>query len=136
MARGPRSLNVVSLLLLLGVAALSYAVWKFFPVYFMAWQVDHALAEGGARAYKISRAPEPGKTREKEALIADLRQKVVDLGVRDPEMALTLEFVGMDYVDVRCAYRAIVIHPLVDRYTVLTMQRSARTSLEKPKWEQ
>lgn len=136
MARGPSSLNLVSLMVVLGIGAIGYCVWKFFPVYFTAWQVDHVLADGGARAYKISRAPEPGKTREKETLVTDLRQKVVELGVRDPEMALTLDFIGTEYVDVRCAYRAIVIHPFIGRYTVLQMQRSAKTSLEKPKWEQ
>lgn len=136
MASGPRRLNFVTFLLLVSVAAGGYAVWKFFPVYFTAWQVDHLLADGGARAYKISRLQEPARSRNKEDLIADIRGKVVELGVVDPEMTVNLDFVGQERVDVRCDYRAVVVHPYVDRYTIVQMHRTASTSLTRPSWEQ
>src|SRR5438105_1332127 len=123
MGKGPGRFNVVTLLMLVGLAAIGYGLWKFFPVYWTAWGVDHVLADGGAKAYQISRLPQAARTQRREELIADLRQKVVELGIVDPQMTVSLDFVGTERVDVGCEYRAIVVHPYVNRYTVVTMHR-------------
>lgn len=134
MARGPSGWNAVSLSLLLLVGAASYATWKLFPVYFTAWQVDHLLADGAARSYPISRVGDPvERARLKEQLLVQLRRQVVDLGITDPQMSLGLNF-DRDRADLHCDYRAVVIHPLVDRYTVLLMHRTASASLAPPRY--
>lgn len=128
MARGPSSLNLVTLLLVLAAATCGYAAWKFFPVYFVAWQVDHVLAEGASRAYVVNRLKGSEQAKAKEKLITQLRTEVVRLGVTDPEMSLGLAL-GSDQAFVTCDYRAVVIHPVANRYTVMTMHRVASGSL-------
>jgi hypothetical protein len=134
MARGPSSLNVVSLLLLLVLGGAGYGAWKFFPVYWQAWQVDKVLADGTTRAYYVAKIANGfEQAQAKERLIRDLRAEVVALGVRDPDMALGLSFSG-DRVDLTCDYRAIVIHPVAQRFTVMPMHRLANGSLAPPKF--
>jgi hypothetical protein len=135
MGRGPRSFNFVTVMLLLGLVGVGYGLWKFFPVWWQAWQVDRTLADGAARAYRLRTVREPAFTQSKEALLTDLRQKVVKLGIADPEMTVNLDFIGDDHVEVRCEYRAYVVHPYVNRYSELKMHRSAQTSLKRPDWD-
>jgi len=74
MARGPSSFNLVTLLLLVMIGGGGYAVWKFFPVYWQAWEVDKALADGTTRAYYIAKIGNGfEKAQAKERLIAQLR---------------------------------------------------------------
>lgn len=130
MARGPSSFNRVTVLLLLVAAVAGYATWKFFPVYWTALQVDHVLSDGASRAYAVSRIKGYEQSRAKEKLIADLRREIVTLGVTDPEMTVGLEL-APDRAFVTCDYRAVVIHPVGQRYTVITQHRSASGSLLK-----
>lgn len=129
MARGPSSLNLVTLLLVLGAAVLGYGAWKFFPVYWTAWQVDHALSEGAARAYVVSRVKGFEQLRARDQLVKSITAEVVRLGVTDPEMKLGLELTA-DRAYLTCDYRAVVVHPVGERYTVMTMHRVASGSLQ------
>jgi hypothetical protein len=134
MAKGPSSFNLVSLLMLLAFAGGGYWVWKFFPAYFAAWQVDHALNDAAARSYKISRMKEPYQTQEKSKLVSGLREKIVALGVNDPELDVQLVYDG-DAVTVSADYRWIVLHPVGGRFTVLTMHRQIVGDLKKVDWD-
>ena len=134
MGKGPSSLNLVSLTMALGLAASAYCAWKFFPVYFMAWQVDHVLADGAARAYPVSKVGDVvARGQSKNRLVEDLRREVVALGVNDPEMTLTLEM-DSERVDVTCSYRAVIVHPVVSRFTMLRFHRVASGSLAPPRY--
>src|SRR4051812_20824986 len=133
MASGPKSFNIVSLLLLLGVAGAGYWVWKYFPRYFEAFQVDHIIADGASRSYKIRQMREPMQTRHKEALIEEMRKKIVELGVQDPEMTVEIEFED-ETVTVTCDYSTTVQHALKDKITVLSMHRVSTKDIKKVDW--
>ena len=134
MSSGPRSFNLVTLILLLGVAGGGYCLWKFFPVYFTAWQVDSILSEAATRSYKISRLSEPGQSRAKHDLEEELRKRVVDLGVTDPEMSLRIE-IGDGKAVATCDYGVVVEHPVQGKVTEIALHRHAQTTLEKVDWE-
>lgn len=135
MSGAPWRLNFVSFLLLVVVGGIGYSVWKVYPIYFTAWQIDHELADGGARAYKLSRIPEPSRSELKQKLVDDLRRKVVAYGVADPDMTLSLDFVAGTRVDVACDYLAVILHPVGGLFTILKMHRTASTSLTRTDWD-
>ena len=134
MASGPRSFNIVTLLLLVCIGAAGYWVWKFFPVYFVGWQVDHVLADGASRSYKINRLNEPGRSQARHELVEDLRRKVVDMGIADPEMALDVEFRD-EHVYITCDYSVVVQHPVGQKITVITLHRKAEGDLKRVDWD-
>lgn len=134
MASGPRSFNIVTLMLLLCIAGAGYWIWKFFPVYFTGWQVDHVLADGASRTYKVSRLNEPGRSQALHDLEDDLRKKVVELGITDPEMGLDIAIDG-DRVDVRCDYSVVVQHIVKNKQTVVNLHRVATGDLKRVDWD-
>jgi len=133
MASGPRSFNIVSFVLLLMMAGGGYWVWKFFPVYFTAWEVDHVLADGASASYKVSRQGEPLRSKSKQELIERMRKQVVELGVTDPEMTVDLEFDG-ETANVTCDYTVVVNHPVGDKVTVMEMHRAATADIKRVDW--
>jgi hypothetical protein len=134
MASGPRSFNIVTFLMLLTIAAAGYWVWKFFPVYFTAWQVDHVLADGASRSYQMSRMREPFQSKEKAVLIESMRKKIVALGIVDPEMTVDIEIEGQE-ATVTCDYSVVVSHPVADKVTLMSMHRMATGDLKKVVWD-
>lgn len=134
MASGPSRLNAGMLLVVLVLGGAGYWVWKFFPHYFTAYQVDHVLAEGAAKSYRISLMRGLDLSRAKQALMDDMRKQVVGLGVVDPDMALEAVFED-GRVNVVCDYRAVIVHPMVGRFTVIKMHRTATESLKPPTYE-
>ena len=135
MAKGPSAWNVVTLLLVLGALTAGYIGWKFFPVYWTAWQVDHVLSDGAARAYSMTRLRSPlEQAKTKEALVRALRSEVVALGVPDPEMRLTLEIVDQR-AELSCDYRAVVLYPVGDRFTMLPMHRAVSATVAPPRYD-
>ena len=134
MGRGPSSFNFFTLVFLAVVGGSIYATWKVFPVYWQAWEVDRVLADGANRAYPVSRLKELGPRADAtRQLVANLRREIAERGVSDPEMEVVLNFDG-DRVDLTCDYRAIITHPLVERYSVLRMHRTVSGSLLPPKY--
>jgi hypothetical protein len=134
MGSGPRSFNIVSFIMLLAMAAAGYGVWKFFPVYFTAWQVDRVLSDGASQSYKINRMREPLQSKSKADLIEIIRRKVVALGVTDPDMTVSVDFDGTQ-ANAVCDYTVVVNHPFGDKVTVLPMHRTATTDLKRVDWD-
>jgi hypothetical protein len=133
MASGPRRLNWVTLLLILGVAAGGYWLWKFLPVYYTAWQVDTALSDGTAQAYRIAKLPAGPRSTAKAEIERSVAAKVVALGVTDPKMAVRIDFTEHDAV-AECDYKVEVRHAIVDETKVMEMHRTAATDLKRPDW--
>jgi hypothetical protein len=133
MSSGPRSFNLFSLFLLLCFAAGGYWTWKFFPHYFRAFQVDHILSEGANRSYKISRMREPLQSQSKQSLIEEMRKRVVELGVTDPEMTVGLDFEG-EKVTATSDYTVVVAHVIEGKFTVIPFHRTATADLKKVDW--
>ena len=133
MASGPRRFNLFTVFLLFLFVAGGYWTWQFFPHYFRGWQVDHGLADGASRSYKLSRMREPLQSTSKAQLIEEMRKKVVELGITDAEMTVGLDFEGQQ-VTASCDYTVVVNHPVADKVTVLTMHRTAVGDLKRVDW--
>ncbi len=129
----PRRFNVVTIVLLGGVAAGGYWLWKFFPVYYTAWQVDTALADGVARTYQLQPLAEPERARSMRELEQATRDKVVALGVDDPELALRIEVADRKAI-ATCDYTAVVKHSFVDKQSLVRIHRTAQTDLKRIDW--
>ena len=129
----PRRLNFVTLLLCAGLAAGGYWMWKFFPVYWTGWQVDHLLAEAGAETYQIARMQSPERERRKLQIEEQTRDKVAALGIDDPELKVAIAIEG-DSATVTADYEAVVKHPIGGKQSVITLHRSAVTDLKRVRW--
>jgi hypothetical protein len=129
----PRRLNFVSLLLLAGIAAGGYWLWKFFPVYYTGWQVDHVLSEAGARVYQSARQPEPARSNAREQAEAEARAKVAALGVDDPELAVRIDL-DEQFATATADYAVVVQHAVIDKRVLVRVHRSARTDIKKVQW--
>jgi len=108
------SVNWVSVSLVLVLAALIYAGWKFFPPWYGQFDVRGEMLEV---AMKAGRTPDP------EVLDADLRARLAALGVaplEDPAWTF-----GAEAVTVKLRYRVSVVHPVVLKPTVLTFEEEA-----------
>ena len=73
----PSGVNFVSLLLLIAVIGAGYWGWKFFPHYWNGWQVDHVLQDGAMKTYKIQRLAEPFRSQARQALVDEMRNRIV-----------------------------------------------------------
>ena len=129
----PRRLNWVTFLMLLAGAGAGYWLWKFFPVYYTGWQVDHKLSEAGAETYQIARLPDPVRGERKAEIERQLRDKITALGVDDPELAVRIDLDGKTaaaYAD----YQVVVQHPIGNKQTVIVMHRQAVTDVKRIEW--
>jgi hypothetical protein len=135
MVSGPRRFNWVSLVLLAGVAGGGYWLWKFFPVYYTNWQVDHALAEAVSETYRIAHQGEPGLSAAKLEIESTTRAKVVALGVDDPEMALRLDIdAASQTATALCEYTVVVRHDWFKKQSVMHFRRAQSTSIKRIDW--
>jgi hypothetical protein len=129
----PRRFNWVTTILLLALAGGGYWLWKFFPIYFTAWQVDHALSEGTARTYSIVRMPEPSRSSAIRDIEAQVQAHIVALGISDPEMSLRIEMTDRTASAV-CDYTVVVQHALVAKTSAVHLHRTATTDLKRVDW--
>ncbi|MSP63910.1 MAG: hypothetical protein EXR72_26910 [Myxococcales bacterium] len=131
MISGPRRLNWVTFVMLLGCAAGGYWCWKFLPHHYNAWQVDHVLQEAVARCYGVVHRHLPaGGVREVEQ---DARRNIVAIGIDDPNVVLHVQ-INRDKAYAVCDYTVIVRHPYKDKQSVLTMHRTAEADVKRANW--
>ena len=90
-----RSINPVSVGLVLLVAAAIYFGWKLIPVYWQAHKVQNALEAGRSEAMKINLIQDDPR---EERILEDLVERIRDMGVQD------------DYLDVYFMYDYSEIH--------------------------
>lgn len=129
----PRRLNVVTVVLLLGLAAGGYWFWKFFPVYYTGWQVDHLLAEAGAESYQVAQYPAGPREQKRAELERRTRDRIVALGVDDPDLKVAIDLEGHQ-ATVTADYEAVVQHPVGNKQSVIALHRSAVTDITRVKW--
>ena len=131
----PRRLNVVTFVLLLGVLAVAYWFWRFFPAYFDGWNVDHVLRESASQVYKVVRIPEPARTRRLKEIVDQCRANVIKMGnVTDPNLLVNLNLDG-DKAMMSADYHVVITHPYTPRTTTLHFQKQVTTSVAKVEWE-
>jgi hypothetical protein len=133
--RQPRRLNIVTLTIMLFGAIAGYWMWRFFPVYFDAWTIDHVLKEAATSTYKISRLNEPEKSKELKALVDRTRAEVIKQGnVTDPDLTVNLDLDGNTVV-VSAEYNVTVTHPYINKTTILRFKRTESANVKKVQWE-
>ena len=131
----PRRLNFVTFLMLLLVAAAGYWMWRFFPVYFDGWTVDHLLREAASSSYKLSHLNEPLRTKQLKALIDKTRSDIVkQANVTDPNLTVNLDLQD-DQVVVSADYSVVVTHPVINKTTTLRFHKVEAESVKRVKWE-
>ncbi len=122
---GPRRFNVVTVSFLLALAAGGYWMWKIFPVYYTAWQVDHLLGDAAIKARRFSGNPAEFAPAQRE-LETSLRGWVAEAGVSDPDLTCRVKLDDLETA-AECDYLAVVVHPWVRRATLFEMHRRVIT---------
>jgi hypothetical protein len=131
----PRRFNALTVVLLLGAGAFGYWMWRFFPVYFDAWSVDHILREGAASTYLINRLGEPARTTALKGVVDKARLEVVGrVGIHDPELRVDLN-IDDDRATMSADYSVVVTHPWVDYRSTMHLHRERAANIANVKWD-
>ena len=133
--QGPRRLNAVSVVLVLIALAAGYWLWRFFPVYFDGWTVDHTLKEAASQTYSVAHVAEPGRTKQLKVIVDKAREDIVKLAhVDDPDLTVNLDLDGND-VAVTADYSVVVTHPGTHRTTTLHFHKREKANVKRVEWE-
>ncbi len=134
-AYGPRRFNALTAFMLLCALAAAYWVWRFFPAYFDAWTVDHALHEAASTSYKVARLPEPTRSQQLKLIVELARENIVKkANVTDPDLYVGMNLDG-DIVTVSAEYSVVVEHPYINKRTTLHFHRAESTNIKRVDWE-
>ena len=123
--RKPRRLNIVSLFLVLGVAAGIYLGVKFLPVWWRVRQVDTKLDEYAVQVADFGRQAPEARDRAAEPILAKTVAELRAIGVDDqPDQALEVWF-SPDYRELHARFEVIVEHNFgsLVKPTVMMMHR-------------
>ncbi|MCS6914819.1 MAG: hypothetical protein RMK29_10370 [Myxococcales bacterium] len=89
--RQPRSVNIVSVAMVLLLGAAAYWVVCFGPAYFKLYRVKQLVHEAASKYYKLSFLEKGLRAQETNKLVNETRQSIVGvLGFDDPEMTVQL----------------------------------------------
>jgi uncharacterized membrane protein YhiD involved in acid resistance len=133
--RAPRRLNAVTITLLLIAVGAGYWFWRFFPAYFDAWTVDHALREAANAIYKASRLREPDRSRELREIVNKTRKDIIEkAGVKDPNLEVEIEF-DDNTATATANYTVVVTHPGTTRTTTLHFKRKEQANIKQVRWD-
>jgi hypothetical protein len=134
-AGGPKRINTVSIMLVLLALAAGYLLWRFFPVYFDGWTVEHILKDAANQTYRVARIAEPERTKQLKLIVDKARAEIVRLGhVEDPDLTVDLDLDGNE-VAVSAEYRVVVTHPGIDKTTTLHFHKHEKASVKRVEWE-
>jgi hypothetical protein len=131
----PRRLNAVTVTLLLIATVVGYWFWRFFPHYFDAWTVDHALREAANAIYKASRLRDPDRSRELKDIVTRTRKGIVEkAGIKDPNLEVEIEF-DDETATAMANYDVVVTHPGTSRTTTLHFKRKEHANIKQVRWD-
>jgi hypothetical protein len=135
-AYGPRRINVVSITLLLFLLGAGYCFWRFFPVYFDAWSVDHILKESALATYQMQRLGDHERIEQLKRIADEARAKIIrHVGIEDPELTVNLNVDG-DRATLTADYKVVVTHPWFDnRTTTMHLHRAQSANIKFVKWD-
>lgn len=124
----PRSINPVSILMLLLVVGGVYASLRFGPVYWNRWKVDQILAEGAVQATNIATLNPTAQRSRDEQIVAEVVARIGERGITTDALdadgnELTVYF-DEDYAKLVADWTVVVKHP-VGKPTTLHFHRSA-----------
>jgi hypothetical protein len=133
----PRRLNAVTFVMILMGLAAGYWVWRFFPVYFDGWNVDHLLKEAASKTYRLNRMQEPERSKELKTLVDKTLAEIRKQGnVTDPELSVSLDVdpEGKNAA-VTADYHVEITHPGITQTTILHFHKTESADIKKVKWE-
>jgi len=131
----PKRINAVSVTLALLLVVGGYWFWRFFPVYFDAWSVDHILKEAASATYQTQRLVEQQRMAQLKEIADKAREKIVkQVEIRDPELQVDLNVDG-DKATLTADYTVKVTHPVIDKVTVMKMHREETANIKFVKWD-
>jgi hypothetical protein len=131
----PRRLNSVTVFLALLAMVGGYWMWRFFPVYFDAWTVDHVLKELASKMYRANRLNEPLRTKTMRELLDKARADIgKQTNITDPDLSIDLEIEG-NSATVTAEYDTVVTHPGVNRTTPIHFKRVETANIKAVNWE-
>jgi hypothetical protein len=131
----PRRINAVSITLLLLALGAAYWFWRFFPVYFDAWSVDHILKESASATYQTQHLVDSQRM-EQLKLIADTARNKIwkNVGIVDPELTVNLNVDG-DKATMTADYNVVVTHPWFGKTTKMRLHREQSANIKFVKWD-
>jgi hypothetical protein len=131
----PRRLNAVSFTLILLVCGVAYWFWRFFPVHFDAWSVDHILKESANSTYQTQKLVDAQRMEQLKQIADNARDRIVkQVGILDPELTVNLNVDG-DLATLTADYSVLVTHPWVGKTTTMHLHREQTANLKLIKWE-
>jgi hypothetical protein len=131
----PRRINAVSVTLFIAALCVGYWFWRFFPVYFDAWSVDHILKESASQTYQANRLNEANRMTTLKEIVDKARAKIVkQVEIHDPELVVDLNIDG-DKATMTADYTVKVTHPVIDKITKLHMHREETANIKFVKWD-
>ncbi len=121
----PRSFNLVSMFLLLLVAAGVYGAWKFGPPYWKRYKVDEILNEQKNVAGELQYMNSSSRVAIENKVLGEVYRRIKDdVGIEDTEeQPLQVGFAN-DYSYLWVKYQIVVKHPFGKR-TKLDVERRA-----------
>jgi hypothetical protein len=131
----PRRLNALTFVMLLGALGAGYWLWRFFPMHFDSWSVDHILKEAATSVYRANQLAEPARTQELKDIVDHARSLIVkQVGIHDPELVVDLNL-NEDTATVSADYSVVVTHPWLDKNTRMHFHREKTSDVKRVKWE-
>jgi hypothetical protein len=119
-----RSINVVSVFLVLLALSAVYAGWKFIPPWWQATRVDAVLEDFKYKAADLSSLSNPMTQRDGEQELIDaVVRRIQGEGVDDPELHV---YLSPDDHEIDAEYKVVIHHPIVNKKTVLTFHRKVK----------
>jgi hypothetical protein len=132
---GPRRINAVSIVLVLLAAAGGYWMWRYFPVYFDAWSVDHILKEAASETYRANRLNEGSRMEQLKLIVDGAKAKIIkQVGIHDPELTVDLNVDG-DKATMTADYTVRVTHPVIDKTSKIHFHREEQANIKFVKWD-
>jgi hypothetical protein len=125
--KSPSSFNLVTVLVILGIAAAAYGGIKFGKVLWQGWKVDEALDEQKILLTQADVARlDPGQRDATAAdVIARSVEKLREMGIEDqPDQPIDVYY-SEDFTTLHAEYKVVVTHP-VGGSTVIAMHRKVK----------
>lgn len=131
----PRRINAVSVTMVLIGCGVAYWFWRFFPVHFDAWSVDHILKEAASQTYQTQKLVDSQRMEQLKLIVDTARTKIIkEVGILDPELAVNLNVDG-DKATLTADYTVVVLHPWVGKHTKMHLHREETANIKFVKWD-
>jgi hypothetical protein len=131
---GPRKLNLVSFLFLVGAAFAVYAGVRFSPPYWTQWQLKEAMRDACSKMYSMQKHTADSKDKEMHELEEKLHKAIRDLGIDDPEATVELDDSDPEWNVVRASYTITVNHP-IGKPTVMHFAPEVKMDTKPVDWD-